>query len=112
LAQTKNSALLTLAYKNIFKKYKLVVNLQSRFIDEIFYEEMDDITGELSLKTFEPHNLWKITTTHTIFNGVCFKLGVDNIFNYTEIQNITSINPGRSFFFGVDIHFDKLIFKH
>lgn len=110
IGSSKNSAVLILGHKSNIKNYKLTVNLQSKYIDKMSYEEMDDITGDVKTEYFKAHSMWKITTTHTLFEGICITLGVDNIFNYTEIQNITSINPGRSFFMGANIYFHKLNF--
>lgn len=108
LGASKNSGFMTLGNSFQVKKYKMSINLQSKYIDKMSYEEMDDISGKLTTKYFKAHSMWKITTTHTFFNGIIITVGIDNIFNYTEIQNITSLNPGRNFFIGANINFHKL----
>lgn len=108
LGASKNSGVMSLAHSFQVKKYKLNTNLQTKFIDKISYEEMDDISGELTTKYFKSHSMWKLTTTHTFINGIRITIGIDNIFNYKELQNITSLNPGRSFFIGANINFQEL----
>lgn len=108
LGTSKNNAGLMLQYNLTKKKYRLSVNLKANYYGETPFEEMDDITGDVTSELFKAHTIWKLTTTHKIFSGLFLTLGVDNLFNTLELENIMNLNPGRRFFTGLRIDIHKL----
>ena len=105
---SKNSAIIILNYNYKKENYSANINIRAKFIDAQSFEEMDEVTGNTEIKYFDPHTLWKITLTQQIYKGFDFTLSVDNIFNYSEPQNITTLNPGRSLIAGINIYFHKI----
>ncbi len=71
-----------------------------------------DITGDVTSKLYDSHTIWKLTTTQNIYSGVFLTLGVDNIFNTLEIENVMNLNPGRRFFVGLRLNIHKLNFNN
>jgi len=91
-------------YLKNWENYNLNVQLLGRLQDEKFYEGEDNAKG---------YNLWKLTTTHQFINtnnvNLTLTAGVDNIFDYVDDvpygENRGTINPGRTYFVGLNIHF-------
>jgi len=101
----QNYANFRLLYDRTWKDYSLNVSLLGRIQDEKFYEERDG----------KGYNLWKLTTTHRFAQVGAFNLeataGIDNIFDYVDDRpfgvHYGTINPGRTFFLGLNIRFAK-----
>lgn len=108
LGTSKNNAGMMVQYNLNLNKIKLGVNLRANYYGEIPYEEMDDFTGEISSKLYEAHTVWNLTTTQELFSGVLITLGVNNIFNVYEFENVMNLNPGRRYFIGLRINTHKL----
>ena len=90
-------------------EYKeIAINLQANYYGKVPFEEMDDITGDVTSKLYKAHTIWKLTTTHKIYSGIFLTAGIDNIFNSLELENIMNLNPGRRFFTGIRINIHKL----
>jgi len=94
-------------YFHGWKKYQLNVQLLGRFQDEKFYKKYDNAKG---------YQLWRLTTTHDFaeFSGINITAtaGIDNIFNYIDDTPYNlkhgTINPGRTYFVGLNIKFSSL----
>lgn len=108
LGTSKNNAALMLQYNLNEKKYNLGVNLKADYYGETPGEEMDEITGEITSKLYGAHTIWKLTTTHKVYSGVILTLGVDNIFDTLQKDNILTLNPGRRFFIGLRLNIHQL----
>jgi outer membrane receptor for ferrienterochelin and colicins len=91
-------------YFHNWKNYNLNVQLLGRIQDEKFYD------GEPNAKGYD---LWKLTTTHQLLKSGKVNLrltaGIDNIFDYVDDvpygENRGTINPGRTYFVGLNINF-------
>lgn len=94
-----------LGYAHQWKKYGFKANIIGRMQSKKHYEE-DDAAA---------YNLWKLTTSHSFNTPFGAKLellaGVDNIFDYVDDapygMHHGTINPGRTFFVGININFSK-----
>jgi outer membrane receptor for ferrienterochelin and colicins len=111
LGTSKNNGALMIQHRTVVDNYQLSVNLMTNFYGTIPYNEMDDFTGEVTSKLYDAHTIWKLTTTHKIYSGVTFTLGVDNIFNSYEIENVMNLNPGRRYFVGLRLNIHELNFN-
>lgn len=93
-------------YFHNWKAYHLNVQLLGRLQDEKYYDGEDNAKG---------YNLWKLTTSHKFVNtsnvNLTLTAGIDNIFNYIDDVpyggNYGTINPGRTYFLGVNINFAR-----
>lgn len=108
LGTSKNNAGLMIQHDWKRNKYNLTINLKANYYGKVPFEEMDDITGEVTSELFEAHTIWKLTTTHQIFSGIYIIAGIDNVFNSQELENILNLNPGRRFFAGLKLNIHKL----
>lgn len=111
LGTSRNNAGLMLQYYFNRKNYNLGVNLKSNYFGEIPYQEMDDYTGEVTSKVYGSHFIWNLTTTHKIYKAYELSLGVHNLFNHYELENVMNLNPGRRFFVGLRINIHHLTQK-
>lgn len=111
LGTSRNNAGLMLQYYFNRKNYNLGVNLKSNYFGEIPYQEMDDYTGEVTSKVYGNHFIWNLTTTHKIYKAYELSLGVHNLFNHYELENVMNLNPGRRFFVGLRVNIHHLSHK-
>lgn len=96
-----------LVYDRSWKNYFMNVCLLGRFQDDKFY---DDTKGDA-----KGYGIWKLTTSHRFAHVGDFNLeataGIDNIFDRVDERpygvHYATLNPGRTFFVGVNIRFDK-----
>lgn len=81
------------------KNYNLNLNLQSNFYGAKSIHLMDETTHQLSTVELESFSLWKLTSTHTFRKNYFVKLGVDNIFGFTDSSGgYNNGTPGRTIF--------------
>ena len=111
LNSSNNNAGLMVQYNYSKKRYNLGVNLKANYYGEVPYNEMDEISGETASKIHNDHLIWNLTTTHKVFSGVILTLGVHNIFDTYELNNIMNLFPGRRFFTGLRVNIHELKFK-
>ncbi|MDD4747106.1 MAG: TonB-dependent receptor [Salinivirgaceae bacterium] len=111
LGSSHNNAGLMVQYNYSKKRYNLGVNLKANYYGEVPYKEMDEISGETASKMHDEHLIWNLTTTHNVLSGVVLTLGVQNIFDTYELNNIMNLFPGRRFFMGLRINIHKLKFN-
>ena len=111
LGTSRNNGGLMIQHRMSKENYELSVNLMANYYGVIPYNEMDDITGEVTSKLYEANTIWKLTTTHRLFTGTFIALGVDNIFNNFQIENGMNLNPARRFFAGIRLDIHKLDFN-
>jgi outer membrane receptor for ferrienterochelin and colicins len=84
--------------------YNLNLNLQSNFYGAKSINLMDETTHQLSTVELESFSLWKLTSTHTFKKNYFVKLGVDNIFDFTDSSGgYNNGTPGRTIFAGLGI---------
>lgn len=99
----QNHANVRIGYQHFWKKYGLSANLVGQIQDEKFHEDGN-------AKGF---NIWKFTTTHRFDTKGAFDIeataGIDNVFDYIDDSPYGShygtINPGRTFFVGLNVEF-------
>ncbi|NOQ27920.1 MAG: TonB-dependent receptor [Bacteroidales bacterium] len=111
LQTSKHNGAIMAQYKLTKKRYGLTVNLMSNYYGETPFEEMHEITGEITSKVYEPHTIFKLTTTHRLFSGALLTAGIDNIFDYVQSDNPLSLNPGRRYFVGLLVNIHRLNFN-
>ncbi len=93
-------------YAHKWNEYSLRVNVLGRLQDERYFE------GEPNAKAYQ---LWKLSTVHDFaeFNSfkIRFTAGIDNVLDEVDDSPYGShygtINPGRTFFAGLEINFSK-----
>lgn len=99
----RNYGNVRLGYQHQWNKYQLNASLSARFQDEKFYDDGDA----------DGYNLWKLTTIHRFTPKGAFTFeataGIDNLFDYTDDRpygvHYGTLNPGRTFFAGLNIGF-------
>lgn len=111
LGTSKNNGALMIQRNFIKDNYNLSLNLMANLYGEVPYEEMDDITGDVTPKLYAAHTIFKLTTIQKIYSGAYLTLGIDNIFNTVEFENVMNLNPGRRFFAGLRLDIHKLNFN-
>lgn len=112
LGTAKNNAAGMLNYELNKDAYRLGINLKANYSGAIPYEEMDEATGEVTAKLYAPHTIWNLTTTHHLLGGITITLGVNNLFNVYQLENVMNLNPGRRFFAGLRINIHQLKLNH
>ena len=111
LGSSRNNGGFMLQHRLVRDNYELSLSLMANHYGKIPYNEMDDFTGEVSSKLYEAHTIWKFTSTHKIYSGLILTLGVDNIFDTYEFENVMNLNPGRRYFAGLRLNIHKLNFN-
>lgn len=99
---TKHSGNIMADYNIRKKNYSFSAQLYCKLMGEKFYE----ITEEGTYRD-RPFSSWRLTISQE-FRWFRLSTGVDNIFNVTIPQNINFISPGRRFFAGINIDFNKI----
>ncbi|MBN1111973.1 MAG: TonB-dependent receptor [Bacteroidales bacterium] len=102
----QNYGSLRAGYFHGWKKYQLNVQLLGRLQDEKFFTDGNA----------KAYQLWRLTTTHDFaeFSGINItaNAGIDNIFNFIDDSpyglHRGTINPGRTYFVGLNIKFSSL----
>jgi len=102
----QNYGSLRAGYFHGWKKYQLNVQLLGRLQDEKFFTDGNA----------KAYQLWRLTTTHDFaeFSGINITAtaGIDNIFNFIDDSpyglHRGTINPGRTYFVGLNIKFSSL----
>ena len=91
---------------NFFKQnYNLNINLQGNFYGAKSINLMDETTHQIEKVNLESFSLWRLTTTQTLKNNYFLRLGIDNIFDYTDTSGgYNTGNPGRTYFFGIGLN--------
>ncbi|MBN1183934.1 MAG: TonB-dependent receptor [Bacteroidales bacterium] len=102
-----HSGIAGLNYQYKAKKYRLNTGIYGKFIGDLYYNEVDMITGEQYDYTIPAHSIWKFVTTQYIKPGIAVTLGVDNIFDIVKKEHIIWMNPGRRFFAGINLQIDE-----
>ncbi len=84
--------------------YLLNINLQSNFYGAKAIYLMDETTHQIEKLELENYSVWRLTTTQTFKTDYFLKMGIDNLFNFTDPSGgYNSGNPGRTFFVGIGI---------
>lgn len=80
-------------------------NLRGKFIGKkLWSEEVDATTNEVIKYEQSPYAIWRVTATQKVFAHLTFTFGVDNIFDYRDINYL--ITPGRVFYGGLNINYN------
>ena len=87
--------------------YRLNAGLHGKYIGDLYYNEVDAITGDQYDYTIPGNVIWRFVTLHHINPGIDITLGVDNIFDVVKNEHIIWMNPGRRFFVGLNLQIDE-----
>ncbi len=110
--QVKNSGLIVISYKFQHKKLMQITSFHVKYTGETIYNELNEATLEYSENlVMPPHWVFKFVVNQEIYNWLSFNYGIDNIFNYNNIEYFIGVNPGRRIFAGLQIDFHELNFK-
>jgi outer membrane receptor for ferrienterochelin and colicins len=99
---TKHSGNISADYNLRKKNYSFTAQIYCRLMGEKFYE----ITTEKTYRDM-PYSNWRVTISQE-FKWLRVSTGVDNVFDLVIPYNINFISPGRRFFIGVNIDFNKM----
>ena len=103
-----HSAVFTIVHEYKRKKYRLTTSINCKYLGDLFYHRVDEVTAERSGEIIPGHTIWRLVTLQQFIPGINIKLGIDNIFNFSEKEYFTGINPGRRFFAGINIDIHKI----
>jgi len=102
----KHTARIRAEYQNRFSNgFDYALSLQAKYSDGKCYEEENE-NGEIEKDTYKPYWNWRLTAMQTFYNNFSLTLGVDNIFDYTDTQDLSTLTPGRRFFTIVNFSFN------
>jgi outer membrane receptor for ferrienterochelin and colicins len=94
-----------LDYNLLKQNYMLNINLQGNLYGAKSINLMDETTHQIEKVNLESFSLWRLTTTQTLKSKTYLRLGIDNIFDYTDTSGgYNTGNPGRTFFFGIGLN--------
>jgi outer membrane receptor for ferrienterochelin and colicins len=99
---TKHSGNISADYNLRRKNYSFTAQVYCRLMGEKFYE----ITTEKTYRD-RPYSSWRVTISQE-FRWLRVSTGVDNVFDLVIPYNIDFISPGRRFFVGLNIDFNKI----
>ena len=114
---SKHSGTFALTYKMPKVKYPFSISLNGRASSGRLYQlattETDKDSGEeittITKDESSPYTIWKLIYNQDLqFSKkvkLQFQAGMNNIFNYTDSENLAVIDPGRRFFTGMKIIF-------
>jgi len=113
----RNYANIRLAYDKTWNSYGINLTLTGKYQDGKFYSYTS--RGKQYEGTTPEFNIWRLSTNHRFYSRKSLNLslmaGIDNIFDYVENNPMKTsrsfyygtLTPGRTFFFGVKIEFNK-----
>ncbi|MDP8238795.1 MAG: TonB-dependent receptor [Candidatus Hatepunaea meridiana] len=107
----RHSGRVKLEYAYTRNQYDLTVNLQGKLTGRRYYEYIIDETGAVRNDNLAPYALWKLTVIHRLFSTVDLTLGIDNLFDYTDRLEFSTLDPGRRYFASLNIHYNLNPFK-
>ena len=94
-----------LDYSPNLRIYDLGINLQSNFYGGKTINLMDETTHKIQAVDLKSYSLWKLTTTHTFKSSYYVRLGMDNIFDFTDTSGgYNNGTPGRTLFFAIGLN--------
>ncbi len=100
--RARHTGTVKLEYRH--SRFGFTANLRAKFISsKLWGEEIDETTNELIKYEQSPYAIWRFTATKTLFSFVKFTAGVDNIFDYRDIDYL--ITPGRVVYGGFNISY-------
>lgn len=108
----RHSGTAQLQYKLLTTRYEMRINLSGKFVGPKVYESVINTdTGEVERIERAGYALWRLTSSHKVYDYLKVTLGVDNVFDYTDKQYLTTLSPGRRFFLVVDFNISSNIFN-
>jgi len=99
---TKHSGNISADYNLRRKRYAFTAQIYCRLVGEKFYE----ITTEKTYRD-RPYSNWRVTISQE-YKWLRVSTGIDNVFDLVIPENVNFISPGRRFFIGVNIDFNKI----
>ncbi|PID88898.1 MAG: hypothetical protein CSB02_00300 [Bacteroidia bacterium] len=108
---SKHTGTMLLTYFTRCQKFPFSLTLSGKLLSPRLYEVKEvDANGEETVKTdkSEAYSIWKITYMQNIIPGwqdvkVEFRCGVNNIFDYSNLERAAVLNPGRTFWVGLAV---------
>jgi len=94
----RHTARLRAEYNYLFSHgFNLALALQGKYNGGQIYESVND-GGDIERENSDPYWNWRLTASQQLFSNLTFTAGVDNIFDYTDTENFSTLTPGRRFF--------------
>ncbi|ACF13472.1 TonB-dependent receptor plug [Chloroherpeton thalassium ATCC 35110] len=102
----RHTARLRAEYNYLFSRgFNLTLALQGKYNGGMIYESVND-DGEVERENYRPYWNWRLTASQQLFASITFTAGVDNIFDYTDTVDFSTITPGRRFFSVIQYSFN------
>tara|TARA_B100000470_G_C19490936_1_gene258708 strand:- start:56 stop:463 length:408 start_codon:yes stop_codon:yes gene_type:complete len=80
------------------------VNLFYRYVGKKIVESRDPNTFEFIGLTIPDYGIWKVTISkNNLFKIINFSIGIDNLFDYVNKDDPSSINPGRTYYISMEV---------
>lgn len=114
---SKHSGTLCFTFKSLKPEHPLCITLTARGSSKKLYqyvtEEKNETTGETEEVIYknsgDPYMLWKIIINRTMWSKgekrLGLSAGINNILDYTDNENKTTIDPGRRYFISMNFNF-------
>ena len=94
----RHTARLRTEYNYLFSRgFNLTLALQGKYNGGMIYESEED-DGNVVRENYRPYWNWRFTATQRLYSNLTLTAGVDNIFDYTDTEDFSTITPGRRFF--------------
>ena len=93
-----HSARLRLDYgQQLSNDFDLILALQGKYSSGKLYESKNE-EGNVEREKYKPYWNWRFTSTLHFYKYFNLVLGVDNLFDYTDTEDFSTLSPGRRFF--------------
>ncbi len=109
---SKHTATTSFTFHTQHSRYPVSVTLSGRLSSpRLFQQRVLDENDNYVIHKVEsdPYSIWKMTYIQNIptWNGIStdLKVGVNNIFDYSNIERSAVLNPGRTFWGGLSVKF-------
>lgn len=109
---SKHTATALLTYYTHHQKFPMSLSLSGRFLSPRLYQSrIKDANGNevFSIEETEAYSLWKLTYIQEFPKWksvqVSLKCGINNIFDYSNLEKSAAVNPGRTFWVGFALQF-------
>ncbi len=101
-----HSARLRLEYgKQLNDNFDLILALQGKYSGGKLYESENE-DGEIERETYKPYWNWRLTSTLFMYKNFNLVMGVDNLFDYTDTEDFSTLSPGRRFYSIIHVSFN------
>jgi len=86
------------------EKFNFNINLFYRYVGDKIVESRDQNTFEFIDSPISDYGIWKLSISkNNLFKIINFSFGIDNLFDYINKNDPSSINPGRTYYMNIEI---------